>query len=315
MGIIGAQARVRVAGRLATAFVLDLAKLGGHRRDIVDAVLRAAISDANQAHLSRDPALHDRYLTLGDDAPDDLRRAASINAIAGSLRIPFETARRRIIGLAEAGVVRLTPAGVIVPRSVTSSPPYRAALQYQYARLGELYLRLRAIGALPPPPPVEAGCDARDPPVRLAGRLTTEFVLRLTDTVSAHVKDLVTCLILLEMIIANTEHLADVEGGGEAPESFVPDARRAPITAAALSQRLNIAAETVRRHVRDLEAQGICQRATGGYVVPAASLARGPFAQWAQENHANVVRLFAALGERGALCLWERPSASQAARG
>lgn len=304
---------LRVAGRLANAFTLDLVKLGDHRRDVVDALLRAAIVDSNLAHLIRDPEFQRRFATLDQDPPDGMRRPATINAIATSLRLPFETVRRRVLGLVETGVCALAPAGVIVPQAATSSPPYRAALVAQYDKLQGLYRRLRAIGALEPPPAIEPWRG--DPPVRLAGRLVVEYVLRFTDSVLEQMRDPVTSLTLLEIILANTEVLPDDEGGGDGaePAAFVPDARRAPVTVTALEARLGVPHETLRRHVGRLRGAGLCRAVAGGYIVPAEALARPEVIRFAVGNLANLVRLFAAVGEFGVLAAWETDGHGQAA--
>ena len=81
---------LRVAARLAVGFALDLVKLSGFGRDVIDGLLLAAISQANVALITRDPDLQHTYASLDQPPPDELRRPVSINAIAGSLRIPFD---------------------------------------------------------------------------------------------------------------------------------------------------------------------------------------------------------------------------------
>src|SRR5689334_15297987 len=92
---------LRIAARLANAFVLDLIKLGGDRRDVTDSLLRAALVHSNMAPVIRDPELQRRYATLDQDVPNELRRPASVNALASSLNMPFETVRRRIAAMTE----------------------------------------------------------------------------------------------------------------------------------------------------------------------------------------------------------------------
>ena len=65
---------LRVAARLANGFALDLVKLGGFGRDVVDGLLLAAISQANVAQITRNPELQRRYATLDQPPPDELRR-------------------------------------------------------------------------------------------------------------------------------------------------------------------------------------------------------------------------------------------------
>jgi hypothetical protein len=304
---------LRVAGRLANAFVLDLVKLGGHRRDVIDALLRAAIVHSNLAHLVRDPDFQRRYATADDDPPDEMRRPASINAIATSLRLPFETVRRRVGHLAEAGVCALKPSGVIVPQAATSSPPYRAALRAQYDGLQVLYGRLRTIGALEPPPPAEPWRG--DLPVRLVGRYVVEFALRFTELTLEHVGDPVTTLTFLEIIHANTESLPDEEGGGDGrePLAYVPDARRIPVTVSDVATRLGVPHETVRRHVARLCEVGHCRKAAHGYIVPADVLARSEVVTFAVNNLANFNRMFAAIADFGVLTAWEGGGRGRAA--
>lgn len=304
---------LRVAGRLANAFALELVKLGGHRREVADALLRAAILDSNLAHFSRDPAFQRAYATADADPPDDLRRPATINAIATSLKMPFETVRRRIGGLVETGVCAMTPGGVIVPQAMTSSAFYRQNLQVQHEMLRALYHRLRAIDVVPPPEPAEPWRG--EPPVRLSGRLVVEFVLRFVEAPLGHVGDPVTTLTGLEIIRANTEDWADTEAGeeGEGAEAFVPDSRRRPVSIAELGDRLGVPGETIRRHVARLVEAGLCRRERGGYIVPAEALAQPVVMSFAARNLMNLHRMFAGLAEFGVLAEWEREGRGQAA--
>jgi DNA-binding Lrp family transcriptional regulator len=307
---------LRVAARLSNAFTLDLVKLGAHGRDVIDPLIRTAILHANLAQVIRDPDLMRRYATLDEDVPDALRRPASINAIATSLRIPFETARRRIGGLAEQGVCLITPAGVIVPRAATDTAFYRFACQVQFEKLHQLYDRLRAAGCLEAPPPVAAAPYAGgDPPYRLAGRLVAQFVLRFTEPLAEHIPDRVTQVALLDLICANTEHLSDDDAGddGVGPSGFVPDARRRPITVAILADRLGVAHETMRRHVVELTELGLCQRVDGGYIVPAEALARPAFVRFLFDNHRHLTRMFAGLADFGVLATWDETRRGAAA--
>jgi DNA-binding Lrp family transcriptional regulator len=304
----GSLRTARVAARLTNAFTLDLVKLGAYRRDVIDVLLRTALLHANQAHIIRDPDLQRRYATLDDDVPDELRRPASMNAIAASLRVPFETARRRIGAMAELGVCQITPQGVVVPGAVTNSPAYRAACGIQYDKVCDLYGRLRGIGLFEGHPGAAAACSLADPPLRLVGRLTVEYVLRFTEPISLHIGDVVTGLVLMDLIMANTEHLADAEAGTDeaGADGFVPDRLREPVPATALAQRLGVPQETVRRHVGRLLDRDLCRKAAGGYLVPAEVLARGPFVQFILDNQAHLNRMFAGLGEFGVLAAWEQ---------
>jgi hypothetical protein len=302
---------IRVAARLANGFALDLVKLGSIGRDVVDALLMAAISQANVAQITRNPELQRRYATLDQPPPDELRRPVSISAIANSLRMPFETARRRIAALAELGIVVTHPRGVVIPAGPLNSPIYRKISAAHYDLVRNLYFRLRAIGMFEDlPRPSGAAFDPDDPPVRLVIRLSSDYVLRLAEPIGQYVGDLVTGLVLMDIIHANTEHLPDTEGG-EAdeewdPSGFVPDGQRRPVRPSALAGRLGMANETVRRHLARLVADDRCERKGDGFIVPSRILARGPFVQYMTDNQSHLHRLYAQLADYGVLSEWER---------
>jgi DNA-binding Lrp family transcriptional regulator len=299
---------LRIAARISNAFVLDLVKLGMHRRDVIDPLLRTALLQANEGHIDRDPELRRRYATLDDDVPDNLRRPASINAIATSLGIPFETARRRIGAMADAGVCVITAKGVIVSSAATGSPAYRAACAVQFEKLHGLYDRLRAIGFLEAPRPPSIAFDPNNPPYRLAGRIVVEYVLRFTEPITRYIRDVVTGVTLMELILANTEELDGGQPSAEdlGSEGVLADHVRKPISITALARRLDIPHETTRRHVRQLLDRGLCAKVRGGYIVPAEALARPPFRQMWLDNEIHLSRLFHSLDEFGVLAIWEQ---------
>jgi hypothetical protein len=300
--------QLRVAARLANGFALDLVKLGGYGRDIVDGLLIGAISQANVAQITRSPELQRRYATLDAVPPDELRRPVSINAVAASLHIPFETARRRVAQLTEAGVVQATPRGLIIPNGPLTSPVYRARSEASYELVRTLYSRLRAIGMFADLPRAPCPFAAAERPVRLVIRLSTDYLMRLAEPVTQHVGDVVSGIVLMDVIHANTEHLPDDEGPDPSPGPL-PDAMRRPIRPAALSARLHIPQETVRRHLNRLVETDRCERTAEGYFVPARVLTRPQFTNYVLGNQVHVQRLFQGLAELGVLTLWDHEAA------
>jgi hypothetical protein len=302
---------IRAAARLANGFALDLVKLGGFGRDVIDGLLLVAISQANIALINRSPDLQRTYATLDDVPPDTLRRPVSINAIANSLHIPFETARRRITALVDSDVLLSTPRGVILPQTPLTSPFYRMGAQANYGLARTLYHRLRAIGLLQDlPRPNGPSFDPAHPPVRLVMRVSADYLLRLVDPLSKHIGDLVTGLVLMQVFHANTEHLDDIAGGddgpGWTPDSFVPDRDRRPISAVEVARRLGIPAETVRRRLSRLVATDRCERNEAGYFLSGRILSRGLLVDFMIANQGYLHRLFATLAEYGVLSEWER---------
>jgi DNA-binding transcriptional ArsR family regulator len=302
---------IRVAARLANGFALDLAKLGGFGRDVIDGLLMVAISQANVAQITRSADLQRKFAALDQPPPDEMRRPVSISALANSLRIPFETARRRVAALVEAGIVVTAPRGVIIPAGPLNSPFYRMGAEANYGLVRTLYFRLRGIGLLDDlPRSTGPAFDPDNPPIRIVIRLSSDYLLRLAEPVSLYMGDLVTGLILMDVIHANTEHLADTEAGqadgGWTPEGFVPDEMRRPVRAAALADRLGIPQETVRRHLQRLTEADQCERKEDGYLAPARVLARAPFVQYMLDNQSHLHRLFTGLADFGVLSEWER---------
>jgi hypothetical protein len=302
--------QMRLAARLGAAFAIDLVKLGGFGRDVVDGVLLVAISQANVAQITRDPQLQRAYATLDQAPPDQLRRPVSVSAIAHSLRMPFETARRRIAALAELGVVARTPRGVILPTAPLNSPFYRMFAEAHYAMVRKLYVDLRGVGMLEDPRlHGEAAGDPANPPVRLVVRLSSDYLLRLAEPLTLHVGDMVTAIVLLDLFLANTEHLPTSEAGADdvewSAEGFVPDRLRRPVRAAVLADRLGIPQETVRRHLLRLEKADRCERKETGYLLPARVLARPPIVKFMEDNRSHLHRLFAGLADFGVLSEWE----------
>lgn len=302
---------IRVAARLAIGFTLDLVKMLGFGRDVVDGLLITAISQANVAQISRSRELQLAYATLDQAPPDELRRPVSVSATANSLRLPFETTRRRVASLAELGAIRSTPRGVIIPTAPLSSPFYRFVAEGHYNLVRALYFRLRAIGMFEDLPRAAVPAfDPETPPVRLVVRMSSDYVLRLAETIGAHIGDVVTGVILLDLFHANTEHLSDNEGGAADAEwteqGFVPDDQRRAVRTAAIAQRLGIAPETVRRHMQRLAKQDLCERKEDGYIVSARILARPGIVQFMLDNQSHMHRLFASLADFGVLSEWER---------
>jgi len=308
--------RLRLIGRLSVAFLLDLVQVGRLDREFLDGVLLLTIVQANIAPLTRDADLQLAYADYDAPPPDELRRRVSVSAIAQSLRLPYETARRHIARLAADGQCEVTPQGVYVPAATLHSPRHREAVIGTYELLRHFYFRLRSLGALadlPAPDPARALDPASTAPVRAVVRISSDYVLRMVDLLAIHVGDLVRGLILLAILRANTAHFPDETRGGDGggPGSFVPDELRRPVRVAELSVRLGVPEETVRRHAARLVQDRLCVRQPDGLVLPAHVLARPQFVQLMADNHANVTRMFTALARLGVIAEWERQRAAQ----
>jgi hypothetical protein len=118
--------------------------------------------------------------------------------------------------------------------------------------------------------------------VRAAARLRADFALRTAETLMTAVGDVSSAMIYAGVL----------EGAGQ------------PYTIAALSRRLRMAEETVRRRVMGLAELGICRRVTNGVVLNEEDLSAEPAASFFRANVGHVHRLFSGLAERGVLRGW-----------
>jgi DNA-binding Lrp family transcriptional regulator len=275
--------------------------IGRGERDVLDTLLFGAILGANLANLNQDAELARTYASITEAPPDDLRRPVSINAVAQSLRLPFETARRRIRRMEREGVVIVGPRGVIVPGAVLAAPGIIARAVARHERLRQFYGTLRGLGALPAPfpgPPPEPAAA----PIRVTNRALAEYLLRTIDGVMGVTGDPISTLVLLQMVLDNAIHLP---AGLLAAWARDPAAHARPIRMSGLARRLRLPGESVRRHVLRLEAAGLCVRSSGGFCATAPASARPMIDQIVEANLANVQRLFTRLRRLGVLVPWD----------
>lgn len=275
--------RERGLGRLSFAFILDEAANGIDDLAPVDAMLVMAINQANIAPLTREPLARMRYGRMESAAPDARRRPVSINAVAASLRLPFETARRRVRRLQDAGACAAVEGGVIVPEEFLTSPGYVQSVLQSHGRLRSFFYEANAAGLVEELPrsayPPETAI-----PVRAAARLLSDYMLRTLDRIMAITGDVVGVLVLMAALGSLDR----------------------PLSIAAIAQRLQMPAETVRRHVSELVERGLCVRDQRGVHVPEEFLDRPLWQAFLRENAVNVQRLFAGLAERGVVEAWSR---------
>ena len=279
---------------LSFAFLLDEMAAGVGGLEPLDALLVLAINQANIAPLTRDPEARARYGGLDAPAPDGERRPVSINAVAASLGLPFETVRRRIRRLAAEQVCTVSPEGVVVPASFLASPGYLQSVMRGHERLRRFYVELRGAGlveALPSP-----AFDTDSVPVRAAARLLADYVLRAAEGLMREAGNVISVLVLVALLAAA---LADEGRMGAAPRA---------LSVRAIAIRLKLSAETARRHVAELVEEGLCVRTPAGLLIMEETLARPGLRLLFAENAGNVQRLLAGLAERGVIRAWEAQS-------
>lgn len=277
-------------------YVRDTVLITRGEDDLIDALIFTAALDANVTPVNRDPGLQVTYGGVAISAPDELRRPVSINAVAQSLRLPFETVRRRFQGLSRAGLCLIGPQGVVVPRSADTSAAYIAKQRARYDRARTFHQTLAATGSLPGAEPPEIWPPAAEPLVRAANRALSEYVLRACNDLIALTGDVLSSLVLLELVMANTRDLtrAQLDAWLRAPEHVGKPAR-----IAVLAAPLRFSSETIRRHLNVLERLGFCRRTAGGLVATAPVSAQPGLTRLVETNQVNLQRLFSRLRQIG----------------
>jgi DNA-binding Lrp family transcriptional regulator len=280
------------ASLLSAAFVVDQANLSRGGGDLLDPLVFAAIVQANLAPLRSDPEVQRRYANSGETLPDDLRRPISVHAVAQSLRLPYETVRRKIRRLVDRGLCVATGAGVVIPAAVIAGQDHAAVQAARLERLNRFHDELVRAGVLAPDDalagPVPAGL------MRAANTALSQYLLRTTDRLVALAGGVVDGFVLLGLAAANARYLVGREAAAH-PTGLAAEPR--PCSGLALSRRLGMPNETLRRRLPILREAGFAQHVRGGWIVAVPPAQRPRIAQLAAENEADLHRLFARLKE------------------
>jgi DNA-binding Lrp family transcriptional regulator len=138
---------VRLVARFSGHFGLSLISLiSGPQNDPVRGMILATILVANTRSVSQAPDMASRYAAASTPLPDMERIPVSVSAVASSLQLPFETARRRVNSLIEEGLVIRERRGVYIQAQLITSPVAQAAMATNFANLQRLYTTLAQYG-------------------------------------------------------------------------------------------------------------------------------------------------------------------------
>jgi DNA-binding Lrp family transcriptional regulator len=282
------------AACLSLHFVLDVATISRGGGDLLDPLLVTTIVDANQGALHADLELQRRYGDHDSALPDDLRRPVSMHALSVSLRLPYETVRRRVRRLADLGVCRVGPNGAMVPQAVVTSPVYLAVQDLRVARLAQFEADLAAAGVLAP---ARSALDEGAAAVRAADRALGRYMLRTCEELIAFSGSAMAGFLLLGLCAANLPRPAAGGAAAPWPGSFAELAR--PAAASDLARRLHMPGETVRRNLFTLAESGFAQRIRRGWIASAPASAQGRIGRLAADNQIALRALFARLEALG----------------
>ena len=286
-------ARDRRVAHLSFNFVLDMTAHGMAGLKPLESLLVMAINQANIAPLTRDPDARKRYGALETPAPDEERRPVSVRALAASMQLPYETARRNVRNLEARKVCVATEAGVLVPASFMLTPAYFETARLGHEGLRGLYLMLKARDLLEPLPP--PNYEEAEAPIRGAVRLMSDYLLRTAESLVGRMGDLTAGLVILPLLAAAAAAETDAA---------------APMSLGAIARRTRLPSETVRRKAAGLVKSGHCVSGRDGLAVADPALASSESRSLLRGNAIAVQRMYAGLAERGVVAVWERAAAA-----
>jgi len=127
--------------RLTTNMFLEaveilMARIG---LDLIHTLLYITVIQANVRHISEDPDVAANYSGLRDIPPDDERRPVSVYAVAREMGLPYETARRHIRQMTDAGLLaRDRNGGVWAPAALHSQADWVAGAEVSWGQVKRL---------------------------------------------------------------------------------------------------------------------------------------------------------------------------------
>ena len=141
-------AHLRIISRLSMDYVVSIysAILRGSDHDPLDALLLSTVAVANVAHLNADPELSRTYARMDQPEPVAIKRPISRNAVALSLGLSYETARRRIQKLIEEGALIEVTGGLIGANETTRPDMVKMMAEQNATLLRRLVRSLRDAG-------------------------------------------------------------------------------------------------------------------------------------------------------------------------
>jgi hypothetical protein len=280
--VIGLTTPFRPGARLAAGFSLDCAKLLVEMldEDLIPTVVVLGVLSANVAAFDRSAGD-----VPGQASPWTMidREPVSAYRLARNLAIPYETTRRHVARLVDKGKLARNGPGVLIAAQVLTLPAAPVCAEAVWRLAVRLCHDLQILGLDVPPRRAEAGPDEQ----RRVARLANEFFLAaIKTTVEATHTDLVTTLVFMAIYRANQARLEMAPGRAlDRLEEQVADEEQSAISIYALSRRMRLPYETVRRHAAILIDEGLCLRMDDGLIVPAAvlqspSIAAGSAQMW-----------------------------------
>ena len=197
----------------------------------------------------------------------------SINALSQSLHRPFETVRRHVNALIDAGLCARTPSGVVVPTALRGDEDVAALLVHLHDSLVWLVDEFHTYDM---PLPRAVPGHAYRAEITLAASI--DLALGAFDNVGLFVSDWLELAIVGAVLVASVRRITlDGQLARLYSEmgTVVPIEKREPVSAAAIARAMTIPYSTVRRQILATVATGkLVERGRG--VVMSDNMLSGP---------------------------------------
>jgi len=139
---------LRVTTRLSIDYLLRTLQLVQSYTglDYLTCLLLLAIISANTAGFDQNLDYQSRYAHQDDLPPPEARRPVSILSLSNAFGLPYETTRRHVNHLVDAGIAQKVRKGVVVPESAGLSAELSDLRRSNLSNLQRLFRNLRKAG-------------------------------------------------------------------------------------------------------------------------------------------------------------------------
>ena len=305
-----APANVRAILRVGNEFFLRSidGMVAAQNGDLIAALIFNTLWIANVRHITHSAA-NTQFRGLDDMPPDALRRPVSVQALANTLRIPYETVRRYVQTMIRKGdCIRVGKRGLIVPAAVHSQPHRRESLRAGLPSLMRFLDDLKLAGfdfspyrrTLANTVPASGKTPAN---ARALMRAGMDLIMHGVDSIGRlHGNDFLAGMICTTIWTANLRHITcsrdNLKYGGL--DQLPPDDARRPVKVNAIAAALQLPYETTRRSVSKLVRAGVVVRIEGrGVIFPRAQFARPDYYEAARQSYAQIVHTVSDLHRAG----------------
>lgn len=288
----------RIAARLGTNFFLQHLQTVRDQRSLVDGLILLALFQINYGRL-RGEDVRALLEGEGDVAPTP----ASVNAIAQSLKLPYETVRKRVAALRADGLCELRNGSLLIPPTQLRATRYRWQARVAWSNVRALYLDLADLSVLRP---IAPGPEVGSPPLFDVLRLAGEYSLRQFEIMIAVSVNPTLGIMLLNILRASSEHLDGTFTEVCEEGDVIRDDLKRPASVSMVANRCGLTVETARRNIAILVEQGWLHRVAGGGVLARRDkLSAGPSLEARRLNLVHLHRLVEGLNAVGALPFWQ----------